>query len=37
MEDKNYYEQAADKPSALQEILRMDDAASFAQASGYLD
>ena len=34
---KNYYEQAADKPAALQKILRMDDATSFAQASGYLD
>ncbi|MGB5316629.1 MAG: DUF2268 domain-containing putative Zn-dependent protease [Robiginitalea sp.] len=30
-----YYEQAADKAIALQEILRMDDAEAFVSASGY--
>ena len=31
-----YYEQAADKPAALQEVLQMKDAEAFTAASGYL-
>ena len=31
-----YYEQAADKPAALREVLQMKDAEAFTAASGYL-
>jgi len=33
--NKAYYEQPADKDAALQDILRMEDAAAFVTASGY--
>lgn len=33
--NKAYYEQATDKKTALQDILRMDDAEAFVTASGY--
>lgn len=32
-----YYEQAPDKAAALQDVLRMDDAAAFLASSGYFD
>ena len=35
--NKAYYDKAADKATALQDILRMDDAEVFVTSSGYFD